>query len=35
MGALRNEIREKQLADELKTRLQARAWAEEQIKRPD
>jgi len=32
MGALLNEIREKQLQDELKTPAEARAWAEEQIK---
>jgi putative nucleotidyltransferase with HDIG domain len=31
MGALLNEIREKQLADELKTPRQAKAWAKEQI----
>jgi len=32
MGALLNEIREKQLQDELKTPAEARAWAKEQIK---
>jgi len=31
MGALLNEIREKQLADELKTQRQAKSWAEKQI----
>ena len=31
MGALLNEIREKQLADELKTSRQARAWAKKQL----
>jgi tRNA nucleotidyltransferase/poly(A) polymerase len=33
MGALLNEIREKQLQDELKTPAEARAWAREQISR--
>ena len=32
MGALLNEIREKQLQDELKTPLQARNWAKTRIK---
>ena len=31
MGALLNEIREKQLADELKTKRQAKAWAKRQL----
>jgi poly(A) polymerase len=33
MGILLNEIREKQLQDELKTPEEARAWAEEQMSR--
>jgi poly(A) polymerase len=33
MGALLNEIREKQLQDELKTPSEARAWAKAQIGR--
>ena len=33
LGALLNEIREKQLADELKTPRQAKAWAKKQIKK--
>lgn len=32
LGALLNEIREKQLADELKTPRQARAWAKKRLK---
>jgi len=35
MGALLNEIREKQLQDELKTPAQARNWAKIRIKRSD
>jgi poly(A) polymerase len=31
MGALLNEIREKQLADELQTPRQAKAWVKKQI----
>ena len=31
MGALLNEIREKQLADELKTPRQAKAWAKNRL----
>jgi poly(A) polymerase len=34
MGALLNELREKQLADELKTPDEARAWARERINMP-
>jgi len=34
-GVFRDEIRQKPLADELKTRRQAHAWAEKQIKRTD
>ena len=33
LGALLNEIREKQLADELKTPRQAKAWTKKQIKK--
>src|SRR5207253_5003714 len=33
MGRLLSEVREKQLQDELKTRLQARAWARRHLQR--
>jgi tRNA nucleotidyltransferase domain 2 putative len=32
MGALLHEIREKQLAEELKTRREAKAWARKKLK---
>jgi len=33
MGVLLEEIREKQLADELKTPAEAKAWAREEVSR--
>lgn len=35
LGALLAEIREKQLADELKTSREARAWAKHQLEKAD